>query len=275
MSWLRFSNPRIPHTNWRGLAESSSWPDGSPADCSLMVGPCTTIAWPAGQGVYFRPVSGPAPPPVDTWVGSLASNGQDGTGQLYRRNRYYDPLTGRFTQEDPIGLAGGLNLYGYAGGDPVNHSDPFGLQRCNPPGSCLTMWVAGGTAIGVAGGAVVAGGCAAASAGVCVLGAPGLVAGGGALGAAAGGMAGQIAENASALVASAQALFAQGLSWWDRMKLKAKIIIGTVLTQGELQKERMEHEKAQQEQVEETKQQQKEPGEGKPGREDQKPNEDK
>jgi peptidoglycan L-alanyl-D-glutamate endopeptidase CwlK len=34
---------------------------------------------------------------------------------------------GRFTQPDPIGLAGGLNLYGFAGGDPVNFSDPFGL----------------------------------------------------------------------------------------------------------------------------------------------------
>jgi hypothetical protein len=43
------------------------------------------------------------------------------------RNRYYDPTTGRFTQEDPIGLAGGSNLYGFAGGDPVNFSDPFGL----------------------------------------------------------------------------------------------------------------------------------------------------
>jgi hypothetical protein len=34
---------------------------------------------------------------------------------------------GEFTQEDPAGLAGGLNLYGFAGGDPVSYSDPFGL----------------------------------------------------------------------------------------------------------------------------------------------------
>jgi uncharacterized protein RhaS with RHS repeats len=43
------------------------------------------------------------------------------------RNRYYNPASGQFTQTDPIGLAGGLNLYGYTGGDPVNYSDPFGL----------------------------------------------------------------------------------------------------------------------------------------------------
>ncbi|HEX7041205.1 MAG TPA: RHS repeat-associated core domain-containing protein [Trueperaceae bacterium] len=46
---------------------------------------------------------------------------------VYHRIRYYDPGIGRFTQEDPIGIAGGLNLYGYAAGDPVNFSDPFGL----------------------------------------------------------------------------------------------------------------------------------------------------
>jgi RHS repeat-associated protein len=51
----------------------------------------------------------------------------DATGTYYRRNRSYDPNTGRFTQEDPIGLAGGLNLYGFANGDPVNATDPFGL----------------------------------------------------------------------------------------------------------------------------------------------------
>jgi RHS repeat-associated protein len=60
-------------------------------------------------------------------MGSLVAQGRDGSGLDYRRNRYYDPETGGFTQEDPIGLAGGANLYGFAGGDPVNFSDPFGL----------------------------------------------------------------------------------------------------------------------------------------------------
>jgi RHS repeat-associated protein len=61
-------------------------------------------------------------------VGSLLRDQRDPSGFLYRRNRYYDPFAGRFTQPDPIGLAGGLNLYGFAGGDPVNFADPFGLQ---------------------------------------------------------------------------------------------------------------------------------------------------
>jgi RHS repeat-associated protein len=63
------------------------------------------------------------------WFGSLIQGKQDQTGVMHMRNRYYDPNSGRFTQEDPIGLAGGLNLYGFAGGDPVNFSDPFGLCK--------------------------------------------------------------------------------------------------------------------------------------------------
>ena len=55
-------------------------------------------------------------------------NGHESAGGLiYMRNRWYDPNSGRFTQQDPIGFAGGSNLYGYTGGDPVNYSDPFGL----------------------------------------------------------------------------------------------------------------------------------------------------
>jgi len=64
------------------------------------------------------------------WHGSLFEDKADKAGTMYRRNRYYDPGSGRFTQEDPLGLAGGMNLYGFGGGDPVNLSDPFGL--CPP-----------------------------------------------------------------------------------------------------------------------------------------------
>ena len=45
----------------------------------------------------------------------------------YMRNRWYEPKTGRFLSEDPIGLEGGINLYAYVGGDPINGRDPLGL----------------------------------------------------------------------------------------------------------------------------------------------------
>ncbi len=38
-----------------------------------------------------------------------------------------DAATDWLTQQDPIGIAGGANVYGFAGGDPVNYSDPYGL----------------------------------------------------------------------------------------------------------------------------------------------------
>jgi RHS repeat-associated protein len=45
----------------------------------------------------------------------------------YYKARMYSPLLGRFLQTDPIGTAGGMNIYGYVGGDPVNNMDPSGL----------------------------------------------------------------------------------------------------------------------------------------------------
>ncbi|HYR11845.1 MAG TPA: RHS repeat-associated core domain-containing protein [Longimicrobium sp.] len=59
-------------------------------------------------------------------MGSLLEGQRDPGGQMYMRNRYYDPATGQFTQTDPIGIAGGLNTYGFAAGDPVGNWDPFG-----------------------------------------------------------------------------------------------------------------------------------------------------
>lgn len=50
----------------------------------------------------------------------------DATGLYEFRNRYYDPITERFLSEDPIGLAGGPNLYEYAGDNPTTYRDPNG-----------------------------------------------------------------------------------------------------------------------------------------------------
>jgi RHS repeat-associated protein len=54
-----------------------------------------------------------------------------GTGLMYFRARWYDPQQGRFITQDPIGLAGGANLYAYSANDPINLSDPFGLRPCS------------------------------------------------------------------------------------------------------------------------------------------------
>src|SRR5256714_8722221 len=45
------------------------------------------------------------------------------------RNRYYHPNLGRFLQVDPTGFAAGdMNLFRYCGDDPVDRSDPMGLD---------------------------------------------------------------------------------------------------------------------------------------------------
>jgi len=55
--------------------------------------------------------------------------GASAPGISYFRNRMYDQATGRFIQEDPAGVAGGINLYQYSGNSPANFTDPFGLFK--------------------------------------------------------------------------------------------------------------------------------------------------
>ncbi len=49
-------------------------------------------------------------------------------GLYYCRARFYLPQHGRWLQPDPVGQAGGLNIYTYCGNDPVNGIDPSGLS---------------------------------------------------------------------------------------------------------------------------------------------------
>ncbi len=49
------------------------------------------------------------------------------TGLHYNYFRYYEPETGRYISPDPIGLAGGINIYGYVEQNPLSFIDPYGL----------------------------------------------------------------------------------------------------------------------------------------------------
>ncbi|HET7024580.1 MAG TPA: RHS repeat-associated core domain-containing protein [Gemmatimonadales bacterium] len=63
------------------------------------------------------------------------SNTGDLAGVSFFRNRIYDQRTGMWTQEDPAGMGGGLNLYQYSGNNPVSLSDPFGTS--------IFSWISG------------------------------------------------------------------------------------------------------------------------------------
>jgi len=153
---LRDPQVIAPHATWRGsydrgtpitgqcLVYSSNGkmlappPDSTPASGDQYGGVagggtysgtaehCVEVDWPAAYTwsarQYRRGYASPS-----SWMGSLIFESRDASGLYYRRNRYYDSEKGRFTQEDPIGLAGGLNVYGFANGDALSYSDPYGL----------------------------------------------------------------------------------------------------------------------------------------------------
>jgi RHS repeat-associated protein len=52
------------------------------------------------------------------------------TGYSYNYFRDYEPRLGRYLQADPIGLAGGVNLYAYVDSNPIGYIDLYGQQSC-------------------------------------------------------------------------------------------------------------------------------------------------
>jgi RHS repeat-associated protein len=115
-----------PQWDLRGEPALGTAADGGKSYCEMAgsVKRCTyALAWTQVYAPTGKRIDGL----MKGWTGSLLQDKREPNGLLYRRNRYLDPASGRFTQPDPIGLAGGLNTYGYTAGDPVNFGDPFGL----------------------------------------------------------------------------------------------------------------------------------------------------
>jgi RHS repeat-associated protein len=119
--------PVLPFGDWRGTFVGGTTAQGVKLPCDATY---CLVAWPGKRYRAFlerdRSVH------QQNFFGSLTTGQESSNGLMYMRNRYYNPLTGAFTQTDPIGLAGGLNTYGYADGNPATYSDPYGL--------CWQLW---------------------------------------------------------------------------------------------------------------------------------------
>jgi RHS repeat-associated protein len=64
--------------------------------------------------------------------------------------RAYDPAQGRWLSPDPIGIAGGINLYGYVDNDPVNATDSLGLAKDSEDKYATLLCALAGLVIGSA-----------------------------------------------------------------------------------------------------------------------------
>ncbi len=100
------------------------------------------------------------------------TGGPGTSGFVQFQHRWYDPETGKWLSRDPIGVMGGVNLYGYAGNNGVNRIDVDGLKSkgktCDEKYSECTIKAALGVGsdlvqagIGMARDAAVCGGIAA------------------------------------------------------------------------------------------------------------------
>ena len=80
------------------------------------------------------------------WIGGYAV-WDEGNGLYRMQARHYHAVLKCWTARDPIGMAGGANLYAYANANPLRFSDPAGLWA----GVDDAIFIGGGAIIGLAG----------------------------------------------------------------------------------------------------------------------------
>src|SRR5262245_40346170 len=98
----------MPLWNRQGMPTGASY-SSEPCKGTGATKRCIYQLWPAGFSLnegWRMAFANQLDLALRYWHGSLLEDKRDGSGLLYRRHRYYDTRTGRFTQEDPIGLAG-------------------------------------------------------------------------------------------------------------------------------------------------------------------------
>ena len=97
IAMIRNDTALVLHHDYRGLYHAAT----NTAGASY----ATDVPWPSDSwALGFQAID---PRETHTWVGSLPMGQQDHTGLAYRRNRYVNSANGQFTQQDPIGFAGG------------------------------------------------------------------------------------------------------------------------------------------------------------------------
>jgi YD repeat-containing protein len=95
---------------------------------------CMVVEWPAAY-LWMSHLSRENTPAGPAELDGEPDPEQAGSdGPALHAQPLLRPADGALHPGDPIGLAGGLNAYGFADGDPVSYSDPYGLQ---PDGNCL------------------------------------------------------------------------------------------------------------------------------------------
>jgi RHS repeat-associated protein len=122
---LMLDNTNQPSWQWPYSAFGDNAPTGILKPTTSAASAFTSLP-PSGSVTTATLLATSAP----TQVNNLRFPGQyadSETGLFYNYFRSYQAAQGRYTQNDPIGLAGGLNRFGYVGSNSLMYMDPLGL----------------------------------------------------------------------------------------------------------------------------------------------------